>query len=81
MHNRAYPITGIRACPHKGINCTNCKKYGLLTLDTNENYINHTAETCPLNNLVFFKERLTAHLADKHGPDLRAASQLSAVDQ
>jgi hypothetical protein len=81
VHNRADPITGLRACPHKGINCTNCKKYGLLTLDTNENYINHTAETCPLNNLGFFKERLTAHLTDKHGPDLRAASQLSAFDQ
>ena len=81
LHNRADPTTGLRVCPHKGINCTNCKKYGLLTLDTNENYINHTAEACPLNNLSFFTERLSAHLLEKHGPDLRAASQLSAFDQ
>ena len=79
-HNRGDHVTGARICPHKGINCSNCKRYGLLTLDTNENYINHSVEACPLNNVAFFKERLSAHLIDKHGPDLKAASQLSAFD-
>ena len=81
LHSRGDPTTGSRTCPFKGTNCSNCKRYGLLTLDNNENYINHTAEACPLNNMPFFKDRLVSYLADKHGPDLRARSQLSAFDE
>ena len=80
LRNRADLVTGLRVCPHKGINCSNCKKYGLLTLDTHEHYINHSADACPLNNMPFFKDRLVSHLSDKHGPDVRVASQLSAFE-
>ena len=46
----------------------------------NEHYINHSADTCPLDNMPFFKGRLVTYLADKHGPNVRAASQLSAFE-
>jgi predicted nucleic acid-binding Zn-ribbon protein len=80
LHNRGDPITGARICPHKGVNCSICKRYGLLTLDSDERYINHSADICPLSNMPFFTDRLVSHLLDKHGPDLKATSQLSAFD-
>ena len=80
LHNRGDPTTGARICPHKGVNCSTCKRYGLLTLDSDERYVNHSADICPLSNMPFFTDRLVSHLLDKHGPDLKATSQLSAFD-
>ena len=62
LHNRVDLVTGLRVCPHKGINCSGCKKYGLLTLDTNEHYINRAVDACPLNNMSFFEDRLVTSL-------------------
>lgn len=81
MHNRADPSTGSRECPHKGTICTICKRYGLVSLDNKERYTQHTAEACPLKDIECFARKVEAQLAEKHQPDVKALSHLSAFDE
>ena len=80
LHNKASSVTGKRDCPFKGQQCTLCNKFGLGTLDTEERYTQHTPEACPLGNIVKFASHVEAHLVEKHAPDKKATSQLSAFD-
>ena len=80
IHNRTNSTTGSRTCAFKGVNCTNCKRYGLKAMDTEERYINHTPEACPLQDMAKFADKLSAHLSDKHEPDMKASSVLGTFE-